>query len=200
MTITRINFECDGSDTVALWLRYDTQTNPQPVFLEVDFEERTASVVVDPEIGNGVPERVWNGRTIRFAGLPSGLLPEAANRVLTACYPMIDELDEHHEIFWNGSNHVGKLDARGEELAQEIEEITRGRTGAYDDHDSLVVWDASEWFANDEAELIVKLRKGEKVELGDTDVDGDGNPMLLTGVEKFLEDLRVKAREVDSDE
>jgi hypothetical protein len=103
-----------------LHCQYQGQINPQPIYAELDPENRTVMVDYSGEIGNAVPVDVWNGRVLRWI-LPTGTTKAMAREWYREAKPMLKAICNEHNEQWNGSNWIGSLSEKGRELEHEIE-------------------------------------------------------------------------------
>jgi len=99
---------------------YPGQTSPQGAYIELDTGTGEISAEYNPEIGNAVPMRVWNGITIRY-GIPL-LTDEAANSLMEELQPLLERVYAGTETVWNGNNHVGRMDEDAAAAHGEIEQ------------------------------------------------------------------------------
>ena len=209
--ITRL----DETNNAALHCQYGGQSQPQDCYLELDLDAGTLRADYNGEIGNAVPFNVWHGRTIRF-GIPAGTLPAEANRLMDEILDDAQIVLDNYTSDWDGSNHVGRLDAAAWDNRSEMD-VQRGdspaETPGQDARDAieahledeaandmitcLRVEDCAEWFSYDHATRDGHkdaLRKGmsdadlETQIESDTD-DSDG-PVVLESVDSYIEQLR----------
>lgn len=99
---------------------YRGQCNPQGRFFEVD-SDGLVEVDVNPEIGNGVPAKVWNGE-LRRISIPHGMTRAQIVEFYRANRADFAALVSGLSVRWDGSNHVGVLT----EAAQAAEERLDG--------------------------------------------------------------------------
>ncbi len=89
---------------------YPGQYQPQPTYIEIDFEYKTISADYSGEVGNAVPFRVFHGichrspisPTLSSSGINEILLDEDFLRA-------VSETDRMGEIDWDGSNLIWKF-------------------------------------------------------------------------------------------
>ena len=120
-----------------LYRKYDRQTNPQPVYLEIDPARETISMEWNAEIGNAVPSAVWHNIILRYT-LPITPTVSAADELLQGIAPLAERIIAGHTTEWDGSNHVGRLNADAQAASDELTEII-GDMDAEDD--AQQVWD-----------------------------------------------------------
>ncbi len=140
--------------TTHLYHRYDGQTRPQGVYLELDPVARTLRADWNGEIGNAVPVSVWHHRILRY-NLDSPCYTAATLRqILDAVAPLAERVCDGYSEAWNGSNTVGSLtqdayDAEGDILAEL-------RSWEPD----LNVWEAGQWLGGGTSDEVVRERAG----------------------------------------
>ncbi len=108
----------DTTDRAALLTWYPSEQAPQPVELCLDIEDGELFFHVNPEIGNAVPARHWNG-IVQTWTVPA-LTPDAANELLGDVRDLVQRILDDSEIVWDGSSHVGHL---GEQAVEAYDEI-----------------------------------------------------------------------------
>lgn len=189
-----------------LFCHYPGQDQPQPCHLAIDLETGEVSCDYNPEIGGGIPARVYHAQILWFT-IPNLSGPHA-NQLLDEALPYAQRILDDAEIVWNGNNHVGRLGAAGETAREELEEHIADQ---YPDARELTVegFDAESWFTDDEedAEIlgITDNAGGDDVAAAATrleklileNVDG---PTVVTGAEKAVEDLRDRLRDAVREE
>lgn len=124
-----------------LYRRYDSQTNPQGCYIELDLNEGTLLADYDSEVGNAVPFTVFHGFERRYP-IPA-LTGTAADDLMRQIAPLADRILADWEKVWDGNNHVAVLgdDAKAaeEEIFSEIGfDLDRDNT---DPADLVTVWD-----------------------------------------------------------
>lgn len=196
ITVTRQ----DTTTPDALHHHYTGETAPQPCFLALNLEDGELAADWDGEIGNGVPESVWSGRTLRWT-IPI-LTTTAANDLLAEAAPIAQRVLNGAAIDWDGSNHRGTLNEAAEAAHEEITALI----ATYDDQSLCVVeWDAADFFTSD-ADAI---SYGITATSSDADLDtlaakarndaatcdpGVGH-IVLYGVEQYFRTLRNELRD-----
>jgi len=186
----------DETDLTCLYHRYPGQLEAQPVFVEVDLENRTISIDWDGEIGNAIPVPVFHGRTLRFRGLPWAA--HVANALLQELAPLAAQLASEATIDWDGSNRVGALSEAGERLQEEIE----GVISSYQDEQQVVEMDAHDCFCEDSDYYINEIKElgwdefeVQMNEAAEVSTFFDGDLVVVAGLEIWLEDLWVSWRD-----
>jgi hypothetical protein len=180
----------DENDVAALYHRYPSQSQPQPVRLCLNLLTGDLYCEINGEIGNGVPIAIWDGR-IRTWGIPQ-LRAAAANALMQAVAADAQRLLAGSEVDRDGN---GGWRVTLDEAAQAAEwEIGSACEASFGEHDSLLqVWDASDWYSG------LGDRSRQRQELGisstttDTElqaiVDNEEVDVLAGGLE-YLQDLR----------
>ena len=99
-----------------------------------------------------------------------------------------------HSVFWDGSNHVGRLT---EDAADAMAEIEREIAASADDDDYIQVWDAGDWLQLSSAEDL-------EITAETTDEELDAIAKRLTdeakhegvdeieGLDSYLDDMRQR--------
>ena len=70
MTTLRINLNLKPTDRLPIHAHYDGQHYPQQSGLELDTRTGELTTFINGEVGNAVPEDVWNNIVLRFAVSP----------------------------------------------------------------------------------------------------------------------------------
>lgn len=95
-------------DYIGYW--YDGQTQPQPLYIELDGENQTYQVDWGCEIGNAVPEGVWHSRRLRI-GLPYQILTDReASEIITENEADLKAILESYAETKRNGNTVGTWD------------------------------------------------------------------------------------------
>ena len=89
-----------------LYHKYDGQWNAQTAYIEVDTEERTVTADCNPEIGNGVPERVFNGIVIRI-NVPNNVDGDSLASFMNENASAFEFICDSIDVEWDGSDNVG---------------------------------------------------------------------------------------------
>lgn len=133
-----------------LHCKYQRQTVPQPIHVELDCAAGTLTAAYDPEIGGGMPLAVYHGHTIRW---PIGLLTtDGINRLLTDLAEDAQAVLDGYESRWDGSNHVAAYNTAANDARYYIERRCEKTLGA-DAKDRLSVYDASDWYSTGDTPL-----------------------------------------------
>src|SRR5689334_13481078 len=105
-------------DPAALHCHYPTQNDPQPCCLILDLEDGDLTATYNPNIDGGVTTREWNG-IVRSWSIPC-LTAASANRLIDDVAPIAQRILDGATVEWDGSNHVGRLNADASEAAEEL--------------------------------------------------------------------------------
>ena len=134
--------QIDTIGATDLHVRYPRQSDAQDCYVEIDTRgEGRLSASANGEIGNAIPFAVYHGLVLRFS-IPA-LRGEAANVLLAEIAPLAERVVAGASEEWDGSNHVGRLDADATEASEEIERLCEMAGG---ENEEIVVWDASEYY------------------------------------------------------
>lgn len=130
------------SDT-ALYHRYRGESAPQDCFVELDCGTGELAVAYDPEIGGGIPVRVYHGHRQRW-GIPA-LKARAANALLDAIAPLAQRVCEGYGYRRDGNNHVADFNDDAEVAREAIEALCDDVRENVED-DTVSAWDACDWY------------------------------------------------------
>lgn len=168
----------------------------------IDGELGTSWLVFDPGDGRldldfrapsdtGTPMQVWHGVVLRWRVDPLVDFEALTQEINTG---VIDELlaalAAGHSVEWDGSNHVGRLDAAGQRadaaLQAWLDEEAPRLQG-----ESAGLWSAYEWLEPIAHDITARLANGESVdELADEyDNDARGFDVVLYGTAQYLQEL-----------
>lgn len=175
----------------------------QPCVLTIDLDTGDLSARYDPELSDGArPESVFNGRTL-WVSIPC-LTGTAANAFLEeVAAPLAQQILDGAEIEWNGSNHVGVLDADARAAYEVLVDRCDPQNGSWDAVDTVSAWDAVDWFADEGAEQA-GARLGITADTTDEEIaalakaeaedaltcSSSAGRVHLTGAEDYLRQLR----------
>ena len=109
-TATRIKVIPGPSGRNPLLRQYQGQSSPQPARLVLELDTGRLYVEIDPEVGGGVRERIYNG-IHRTWPLDPRLTQRQIRSLLRTVKPLAEDMLDGAEIRWNGNNfkgHVGK--------------------------------------------------------------------------------------------
>ena len=120
-----IKLNLDPSKRFPLYLKYDSQIFPQPCGFELDLKSGVLRAFVSNEIGNAIPEAVWNSRVLRFEIEPLLTAPKI-QELAEANLEKFQAILDGSEIVWNGSNNVGKLNDEAFSLHEEWNQLCLG--------------------------------------------------------------------------
>ena len=159
-----------------LYNEYPGQCNGQTAYLEIDSESCTADW--NAEIGNGVPQSVWDGRTRRYH-IPNDLSAEGLAAFVEDNLPLIERISAGMRERWNGNNMVGTLNHDGQlaelDLDRAVEEMY------HLGYDSVQIYSAFDWF---ETEAPPAGQTYEEIE-----ADAQSENVLFTDLEHYLDEL-----------
>ena len=179
-----------------LYCKYPGQINPQGCYIEFDPRDNTALASYNPEIGNAIPADLWHGRYFRFY-LPYPIYAASADGLMEELIPLFTELSENYEEDWDGSNFIGKINDRGTEIIELIE--NKIENSLTEENDAIKVYEASDWFeyCNAFDFNITEKTTDEELEamaeewLSEEDEGAD----IIEGVMEFFEKLRDEVTE-----
>ena len=150
--MTKVEIKLDLDDTrFPLYRKYPMEMFPQPCGFELDLESGVLTTFVSGEVGNAVPEPVWNNRILRFEIEPlltSAKIQELAEANIEKFQAVLDG----SEIVWNGSNYVGKLDDAAVSLHEEWNQLCLG----YEESQLITVPELMEY--EQEPQTLAELR------------------------------------------
>lgn len=139
--------EC--TDPAELFAQYQGESQPQPVYIELDTQAGTLHASYNAEVGNARPFSVHHGLDRRY-GIPV-LTAEAANRVMREIAPLAERIIAGTKAEWDGNNTVAVLNDDALAAEEEIEEhlgLPSQDSGygdepnqGFDDSDLIAVWD-----------------------------------------------------------
>lgn len=188
---------------LSLYRHYDTQSESQPAYIELDLREETLSADYDSEIGNAVPAGVHHGFERRYY-VPV-LTGTAADRVMREIAPLADRILAGWERVWDGHNHVAVLGEDAQAAEREIEDALgcscAGAESPFDKGDLVAEWDldgATNGCEADEYEITAdttdeRLEEIETEILGSLANVGDGAVAVCHGLAEHLRALRDQA-------
>jgi len=199
MTETQVRVcEIDGKDH---WCHYTNQTSAQGCYVELNCESGRFMADYNAEIGNGVPEAVWHGRTRRYE-IPC-LLAAPANKLLAELAPLAQRIIDGYATVWDGNNHVGKLDADAQAAEAELARCCDELMAYPDEADCIVEWDAADWLSGcdtvAEYGITGQSTDRELADIGERiEAEAPGNT-IIDGLVGYLQGLRDDLTE-DNDE
>lgn len=130
-----------GDDPAPLYERYRGQNNAQPAYVELD-EDGEVSAYSSGEVGNGVPMRVWNRRSLRCP-VPASIKGSALASLLQGeALPLLERIHAGHSVEWDGSNRVGLLDSDAVIARDHLDALFDSLD---EDADCVSVWDVGDW-------------------------------------------------------
>lgn len=185
----------------ALHRQYAGQHKAQPCYVSLDCASGRLTAEHDPEIGNAVPFVVYHGHVQRWS-IPA-LKADVVNALLREIAPLAERMIAGYERVWDGHNHVAEFSEDADEADDAIVALCNRVTEDADEHSTVQVWDASEWFggignaaaqcealgitAETTDDELRTIADAADVEAADDDVD------VLNGTLRHMEWLREKA-------
>ena len=178
-----------------LYAHFSGQTSSQESYVELDLDSGNLSADYSGEVGNGIPERIWNGRATRFDVDPH-LTASEINDLLDEIAPIAQE--------WIDARQGDELDSDTIsyviDAAFKIQQLCEGRVT-----ESGGVWDAQTWIeANGHNPPLYEQNTGYGIDLRhdstDADLDEiaktlrgiaeDDGPITLENLDEYLIDQR----------
>ncbi len=202
-TATIIKLDLDNP--AALFHRYPSEPDPQPVNLVIDLRDGTVFCDWKNEPGRTcMPASVFHGR-VRWYRIPV-LTAAAANRLLDDALPYAQRILTGSHIDFDGSNHVGYLndDAASAEVAL-TDMIERRYPDDAASPDAVTEWQAADFFSGsddddacDEYNITAETSDEQLTAITGTveqqmRATADG-VIAPTGVTDYLTELRDKQR------
>ena len=117
--------------------QYSGQSNPQPIFIELDCKSGTLRADYNGEIGNAIPFSVYHGHDQRFY-IPL-MTSNAINSLMAEIQQLADNLVSGYASVWDGNNHVAQFTDDAKQALKEIEAICEKTES------DIEVWNADEW-------------------------------------------------------
>ncbi|TQV62730.1 MAG: hypothetical protein FNT15_05840, partial [Sulfurovum sp.] len=143
MNIT-INTTNLRNELIPLYEKYSGQFNEQPAYVEMD-EDGNVCADYSGEIGNAEPMSVWNGRTLQWSVDAAANGDSLADLLESAkVKSLLERVYQGHDVHWDGSNHVGRLNDDAEEASNALDEIFSPASGEYS---VMEVWGAQDWIS-----------------------------------------------------
>ena len=191
----------DPEDRAPLYMRYPTQGNPQPAYIQLS-EDGEISADWDGVVGSGAPIDVWNRQTLRWRLPHSELTGEDVNWLLDKVADDLEEIHEGHTVEWDErtGNMKGSLTEEASRLDERLEFKIRDLVASLE---PVHVIDADDLFAEISSEQIVD-------DLGITDATTDdelakmakvlreeawSDARLVVGSDDILENILKPLRE-----
>lgn len=203
--------EC--TDPAELFRHYDGQSEPQPVYIELDTQNETLSATYNGEIGNAVPATVYHGLDRRY-GIPI-LTADAANRIMHEIAPFADRIIAGTTVEWDGSNNVAILNEDAQAAEEEIEELlglpsqehgySDEPNQGFADEDLVGVWDIDGATNGSEVDdygitadtTDTRLEEIEQEILSDLAVCNGSTVAVCHGLDDYLKGLRDELADED---
>lgn len=179
-------------DPMVLYHHYPGQVSRQDAYIALDLDNGTMWADWDAEIGNAVPESVWHNRVIRYPIPP--VQPATANALMQEIAPLAQRVLDGSWIEWDGSNHVGHLNAHAQSAEEEMELILR------EVESDVHVWEASDWLNPVESDIRAALRDGTTVDALYDEYQGDGRAEETPFVPDLQEYLEMVQRNLEDED
>ncbi len=179
--------------------QYPGQNKPQDCYVDLDLKNETLTADWNGEIGNAVPMDVYHGHTRRYS-IPC-LVMDAANDLLDEIAPLAERVIAGYESWWNGNNHIAKLDDDAQAAEDEINKICNETYVSADENNTVRMWDAEEWLDNIKSDTAGKT--DEELEKMAEEYEGEAeseNIHLDSDVLDILKKWRDEQAKNDDDE
>jgi len=102
-----------------LYLLHSGQTEPQGAYVQLH-QDGEVEFGVNGEIGNAVPETVFQDRIVRICGIDPYLSLKGIDKLHKEIRPLLEEIAAGHSIEWNGNNHVGRFTEEADEARERL--------------------------------------------------------------------------------
>jgi hypothetical protein len=196
MSNVNVNTDNLRGEIAPLYHRYQSQTEAQGAYVQLT-EDGAVSADWDGEI-NSTPADVWHNRTLRWS-VPADIRGDELADLLESAdvIALFNRVYNGHNVEWDGSNYVGRLDDDADDASDELAQIFEGElnSGEY----GAAVWDAREWmdgaglldnWSNQSLdEAVSEIEVGAKTE--GVLLDGDVRDELLTWAESYIHNDRA---------
>lgn len=133
----------ESTDPLHFHEHFRGEHSPQPVYVELSLETGELSAYTSPDIGNGVPERIYSRRAVRWE-IPV-LTPAAVNALLDEIEPHAGIVLDGSDVVWDGHNHVGQHDDDAQDAVQTIADLCD--EGRFSESDRASVRDAYDYLS-----------------------------------------------------
>lgn len=191
--------EIEGNE---LHRQYAGQNRPQDVYVTLDCANGRLTAECSSEIGSGIPVAVCHGHVQRWS-IPA-LKADVVNALLREIAPLAERMIAGYERVWDGHNHVAEFSEDADEADDAIVALCNRVTEDADEHSTVQVWDASEWFggignaaAQCEALGITAETTDDELrtiaDAADVEAADDDDVDVLNGTLRHMEWLREKA-------
>lgn len=143
MTLTYIS----PTGTAPLYEKYPSQINAQPAFLQLNPESKTVSfgITYTPGPPYGTPMEVFHGHVLRWH-VHNELTVRGCDDLVADLMPLLERIVAGHEVVWNGSNHVGRLNNDATDANESVDQFCEQASETYDCVD---VWPVGTWLLPD---------------------------------------------------
>lgn len=182
--------------------------------LTLDIDDSGVSVFVRTRYSgdNGIPMDVWHGRRREYV-LATGPAVINIDQIREDLKDggdlsiLIDRIRAGHDVEWDGSNFVGKLNEDADEAERELDRMVNDdrRGNPYID-DGWSVWDEDEWVYQAMTDEVKADWTDERIDEWLTEIRSfaDGDFVMLTGdateyVREYRDGLRAEAEEANAE-
>lgn len=139
--MTDVKIDDSDADTTSLYHWYQGQSNPQPVYVELDLRDGELMVDYDGTVGPGTPIRVQKGLVLQFP-LPAIPTTDGANALLHRIAPLAQavlDADEAVEAQPQRSWEDGPSKA-DDALEDALGDLQRALDDPFTDDEIVAVW------------------------------------------------------------
>lgn len=164
--------------------------------LHIDPESRTCSINQEYD-DNATPSRVWHGvdieRNIEPGVYDGGQIEAYLNS--REGQALLDRVCDGHEVEWDGSNHVGRMDDDAESALDELVEEIMSYPSDREE------WTCDGWFGNnsdDELGITAQTTDAEIKALAEK-YEREADAVLIDDVESYLRSRRDDAKVTESE-
>lgn len=188
ITITKL------TKTDALYHRYQGFGQPQKCFVELDCENKELFADWDAEVGGAVPVPVMVGKRRRYA-IPC-LTADSANELLHEIVPLAERVIKGYSHGYGSDGNKKAYAELDEDATKAEEEIIRLCEDANYTKKSLIVWYASDYFADNPPEVTPDTNLNAlKEEILKNELGSDVH--VIDYLDEYLKDLKEQASEED---
>lgn len=189
--------DVDPDEPTHLFEHYPGQHEPQPVYVYLNLESGELYMGVDPHVGGGTSEEIYNGRVRRFyTKLP--LTPAGAGVLLREAAPIAQRILDGAFVERDprNGNLIGYLDIDADPAEDELIDLTAEWSGP-----CVLSYDAGDWYSegpepevsadttDDELEAIAAAAQLEAQEIH------EGDFTFIAGIDEYLKDYRSDRRQ-----
>ena len=102
-----------------LYIHFPGQHEPQSAFVQLH-PDGEVEFGASGEIGNAVPEAVFNDRILRIVDVDPYLSLDGLDKLHREIRPLLEEIAAGHSVEWNGNNNVGRLTEDAQEARERL--------------------------------------------------------------------------------